>query len=1205
MGSAATVLVQIPDPYRPTSVRAVFVVEKTNTFFETCLPAGNATSDRQANDKRILRTSPCVKRRGRGLEGGRYRNGSKYAGDDPRIIPRPLCGESWPTLASSAERPTVKRAHRRWDFSNSYRVVFGIHHLDWPVNLAGLGHCVDVERGWVWSEERLTGANLRFLRNFVRRSGNLREGVDAFNSWYQQMYVDSLGDGKFVGIEKNPGPPNARPAQEQHFESERHPREAHDQRRNGSKRSSRGGAGPRRSHSVEGNRGARENSRVAQALHDDREALLGEADALNELKEIRNQEFLDSSEFEAKVKELAASVKPIPEVVDAKEETPSKAFFKEVGNFVCTNGLWRVDAVYTDQLKAAGFVGKRKVDCNEGWEVVLTSRGGKECGRCVLNAAFVAAMSARGWSQLTEGAKRAAVCPIGVDPYPTVAWSMLQPRTLIIRVLDVLLGDSDDKQMSIEDADCSECRFVGDSEGGGTVVMADPGWYRDKRAHLLLPFDRLSRYFFAISQENLVKAARKRLCSRFRRDRFDAAMAAYRQNPTFWDKLKGEHSLTFQDTEGGVFTQYMNDLGLRKGLSETEAEEMALQAVQLDRLYTEGKFDDILLGLSQSLLEMKVFIKDEAYEKMETTLRFIVSPPAYVKLVFGAVLRPVEEILYGKTLKRSDSEIRNPLFDHHVKHLKPEQTRDRLRGLGDARDDEVFVELDYSAYESSQETPVLNWEYSLYQTYYPVGSFAWRVLDCVRKANCRPARMKNKHFSVLMNPMRWSGMPNTALGNLLMNVFNLIYACGVDPESPFLCEGDDTILRTTREVANHIVERSYFPCTYEEGSSVFDLSFCGNQYNREGQRVAPSDDVMLSKLVIYFSAQPLSVQKAYEILQLRLLSYQLQYPEWGGFAYVADLAREYYGGWVDERISAKTYQRWRQDNWWMLENRWGLKADEIPAPVAGKSFPLVAHFVREILRVDPEHCFSYDELVNLERLSFESDEVQAEEQSRMIEKMSERQMHEIAEYGFDRTRLYSKPWSLGDAVGCCGRYLFRAALRACWWLVNIMAIFALIAVDVVLWAYFFHEWGCDWLALPIIGAVVFIWRDFLFGSEAPPEVTSEDDAVDSRLRKLGEAEKIVMRSHHASLHARRGRVIRATGIRPRPRSWLSGCLSAARARVLAIVGASAPDYGDERNLPLPSEVSHGLEEPQGYGSESIRLMMEASRGVQGKVVRQF
>ena len=794
-----------------------------------------------------------------------------------------------------------------------------------PINTGGLGDPIAVPNGWLYTSATLTPMERRTLAKLSKTTRTLIEAKDSFNRWWREVYVDGLGRDKLVGIELNPGP---------------------------------------RRFVRTTNRNRARTAAVARSLADSFHQMRGELDAMREV-----------------VAERGLPNRPVEQEPASNQEAKQKAeedFTEmEASDFHLEGSGWELIGEAVNENLYHPSVVKYPVKSRSGWVMTLVEDG-QVTAKHFFSVAQLMRLQSRGWSSKTDEAKVSLLCQVSDNPYPYLR-GMERGASLSsqVKMLDLYLGDD---APTFADEYAEVVRSDWPTENGKPIRINVPDLNITHRAHLLLPVDRLSNFVFPINPEELRKAADKRLRGKFRRENWNKALAAALKPNTLWRRIHGSNTLEVPVNEtyelrdgsrGGFFERYAEDLAHRKGLNRGETKSLRSVGKKCDELAAdEAGQEELLTELGQALSNMNVFIKDEAYEKTSTTLRFIVSPPPLVKILFGAVLRPVEDTLYAERLADGSE---NPLYDHHVKHMNPEEVRDFLMHIGEcAQPGEMFYETDYSAYEVCQGAECLNAEYGLYKSYYAPGDLGWKILEIVRSRNVsRRMPLKNKGFSLTVEPMRWSGMPNTALGNLLMNVFNLLYAAGLPETASFVCEGDDALIVADPGFRAHFEKQSIFAVTCDSSHSWSDLSFCGHKYDETWTKVCPDDDVMISKILLYFSRQPLSPQKAYELLYLRFMSYQMLYPNWPGFADLAQMAEKYYRGRVEKKISEKTYREWFKGNWWKLTERFDVTDTHriIPSPDCSSQarlFPVLTDNLRdEVKERGPFGRIGYSEMATL------------------------------------------------------------------------------------------------------------------------------------------------------------------------------------------------------------------------------------------------
>lgn len=562
------------------------------------------------------------------------------------------------------------------------------------------------------------------------------------------------------------------------------------------------------------------------------------------------------------------------------------------------------------------------------------------CGgsaKVFVSDAMLQRAASRNWAMCNNDVRTAFFSQLGDSNYPRLQVMGVSSDTRLQRVvLDYILGGSELPKISDLPYRMDDCRY---SVDGGVVTQARIRIKEDRgdqvRAYQIVG-DQMEGILFDKSTENLNLMALKRLTSRFSTTNW-----ANRKAPQWITNLYGQEHL---EIGNGAFSDYARQHCQQAGLSAKETEQWLSRARQLDQYLSQGDDQAILKALNEGLGNMRCFIKDELYDKANTTLRLIVSPPLDVKIIFGTVFKPIETELYSSTVAGKE----NPLFGHHFKHCTFDEVATILESIP-LNDDQVFFETDYSAYESSQGVESLSLEYSIYATYYKRNTLPHKIVTAVAAANVQSkTKLTNRDFSVELPPMRWSGMPNTACGNLLMNFINLTTVCGLNPSNTFYCEGDDTIGVINRDWVDLLTNKSAYPVTIDTADRYSDLHFCGHHGERGAESPA-NEQMAFAKLLTYFAKTPLSLQKQYELLYLRSFSYQLLYPQWPGIKKVLGLAAAKFMGKVKPMVSQQTYRTWVKNNWWWLKSKFGsdvfndslLSYSRLPQP-KGYLFPIFA-----------------------------------------------------------------------------------------------------------------------------------------------------------------------------------------------------------------------------------------------------------------------
>lgn len=540
-----------------------------------------------------------------------------------------------------------------------------------------------------------------------------------------------------------------------------------------------------------------------------------------------------------------------------------------------------------------------------GWIAEVTSTDIE--GTCFISVDKLMYMKNRYWSRATEVCKTSLLTSLVGEKWPYMSHYYLRPVDLERKAYDIIFDSSPDPDYSMGPVVSKSNYPKTESEILKRLRISDPNYFKDRRAYQLLPLDdTFMSYHFPICVDELEKMMCKRLTSKFNASNWKIPAM---DSP--WFKLYGDRSWDIEfdpQSNFGFFRDYAEKIiEVKTTLSKAEKKQWRDMADRIDMMGPR----EIVSKLKASLrAETNCFIKNELYAKDTTTLRLIISPSLFVKIVFGSVIKRIEEHLYS-----GNAEL--PITGHHIKHV-PLSHAEALFCSWQSRGDGQFYETDYSAYESSQNETSLRTEFELYKSYYKPNSLADDILSTVLDQMLSgTVIVRNKHFSIRMPVMRWSGMPNTACGNLLMNYYNLVVNCGLNPESDFLLEGDDGIIWGDEALGRELETKSAFPLTMQMDYDYTRLSFCGLHY--EGDAHVPADEnLAIAKLLTYFDNQELSTQKKYELLYLRLISYQLLYPKWPALNSIIQQAEKFYHNSACKQISEATIRRWfNEQGWWM------------------------------------------------------------------------------------------------------------------------------------------------------------------------------------------------------------------------------------------------------------------------------------------------
>lgn len=577
-----------------------------------------------------------------------------------------------------------------------------------------------------------------------------------------------------------------------------------------------------------------------------------------------------------------------------------------------------------------------------GWIADVSSN--QVAGTCFISADKLKMVKSKCWPELTEAAKTSLMQSLVGEKWPYMP-SLYTGNILKVerKAYDIIYDADGRGETELKPTITHSTYEAVGTVMGKTLFMPDPEYRKEERAFQLLPFDDTHMAaLFPICREELEKMIAKRLTSRFKPENWVS-------NPppsSPWYRLYGNNTWEVEPGTGvgcerGFFRDYAEKVIEVKttlsGPEKTQWRSSADAADLMDRV-------EIISYLKRFIDEQTHgFIKNEIYSKKNTTLRLIISPALFVKIVFGAVIRRIEERLYS-----NDPTI--PITGHHIKHMALADAEEAF--VSWQRDDGgKYFETDYSAYESSQNFESLAKEFELYRSYYVQGGLADNILCTVlEKMLSGKVKVRNKHFSIIMPPMRWSGMPNTACGNLLMNYYNLVVNCGLDPDSNFLLEGDDGIMWGPPDLGDRLSERSAFPLTLDSSEDYSRLSFCGLHYC-ENAHVPADENLAVARLLTYFDTQELSMQKRYELLYMRLVSYQLLYPKWPLLDVILQQAERYYHNITKREISESTIRRWFADQgWWMNQMLGDFKIEDIVRPGHNYAFVHLAYETLDQIR---------------------------------------------------------------------------------------------------------------------------------------------------------------------------------------------------------------------------------------------------------------
>lgn len=367
-----------------------------------------------------------------------------------------------------------------------------------------------------------------------------------------------------------------------------------------------------------------------------------------------------------------------------------------------------------------------------------------------------------------------------------------------------------------------------------------------------------------ISQETLLRAYSKRINPKCKPALSDAQ---YNRMVFMINNALGESNIPDCDF-GSECVAYAADFCARKMLNRRETEHVMTVAHELSVMSSES----LLTELSRALNKTEWFVKDEVYStEKPPSLRFIINPSIVTKLIFGTVLRKFEDYVYN-----------HPYFrDHLIKHKTPEEILSVLQDrFGDVNH---YVETDYSGFESSIRKEEIHVEFYVYKQYL-THPFHHAVLDIVENYMKKEGKiLTNRELgNLIVDDIRLSGFPNTALGNALLNYANIMIAAGPlgGTIDDFIVEGDDALVKfRTKEHCDswitNMKNQRFVVSDIETFSTFSEASFCGMRLTNGS--LVPTK-LQMDKFNAIFSRQCPSDVKALSLGVSRLCCYYAKYP---------------------------------------------------------------------------------------------------------------------------------------------------------------------------------------------------------------------------------------------------------------------------------------------------------------------------------------
>lgn len=216
------------------------------------------------------------------------------------------------------------------------------------------------------------------------------------------------------------------------------------------------------------------------------------------------------------------------------------------------------------------------------------------------------------------------------------------------------------------------------------------------------------------------------------------------------------------------------------------------------------------------------FIKDEGYPKNNRP-RSIMACDDITKVIMGVIYNQIGEVIFG----RNNTIKLRPIFE------RPEFTEQELGGYN------YVYQTDHTAFEAAATKEIQqHLEQVVYRTVYP--ELSW-FFDMMAKDETVRTGFGPDQAQFRIPCSRWSGAPNTSLGNTITNmVFLEMMQRKFDLNMKYLVEGDDGLLVTdkpiTQEQATLYARQNGFDLKFEQKESLGTAGFLSTTWDNNGYR---------------------------------------------------------------------------------------------------------------------------------------------------------------------------------------------------------------------------------------------------------------------------------------------------------------------------------------------------------------------------------
>lgn len=286
------------------------------------------------------------------------------------------------------------------------------------------------------------------------------------------------------------------------------------------------------------------------------------------------------------------------------------------------------------------------------------------------------------------------------------------------------------------------------------------------------------------------------------------------------------------------------------------------------KIYQRAADENLAYGFHDKLSSVRPFVKREKYNfsaKPDAVPR-VIQPrnPRYV-VETGRYIKPIEKKIYKNI---------NTVFGHEAvfKGLNAQRRGELMREHWDSFIEPVAISIDAERFDEHVSAPMLEWEHSIYQSFYHGDRFFKRLMR-LQRFNRGIGFCKDGIIKYRINRNRMSGDSNTSLGNVTI-MCGLIYTYCNEKNIKFRLadDGDDSVTIIEKQDLDAFQLGLYdwfkgygFSMAVEEPVYIFEkIVFCQSQpvYDGTSWIMVRDPRVALSKNCL--SLKPIRHQKVRE-----------------------------------------------------------------------------------------------------------------------------------------------------------------------------------------------------------------------------------------------------------------------------------------------------------------------------------------------------